>query len=76
MIYGHQNYYHTMFYYDFTRHDFGRRIMARVDTISLSIDGKIIMECYDNVMDFFIRLVREKLSAFQLRDAFKVYLTE
>jgi hypothetical protein len=50
--------------------------MARVDTISLSIDGKIIMECYDNVMDFFTRLVREKLSAFQLRDAFKVYLTE
>lgn len=76
MIYGHQNYYHKMFYYDFTRHDFGRRIMANVDTISLSIDGKIIMECYDDVMDFFTRLVREKMSAFQLRDAFKVYLTE
>ena len=76
MIYGHQNYYHTMFYYDFTRHDFGRHIMAHVDTVSLSIDGKIIMECYAGVMDFFTRLVREKLSAFQLRDAFKVYLTE
>lgn len=76
MIYGHQNYYHTMFYYDITRHDFARHIMARVDTISLSIDGKILMECYVDVMNFFTRLVREKLSAFQLCDAFKVYLTE
>lgn len=76
MIYGHQNHYHTMFYYDVTSHDFGRQLMTHVDTISLSTDGKIIMECYDDVMDFFTRLVREKLSAFQLRDAFKVYLTD
>lgn len=50
--------------------------MAHVDTVCLSIDGKIIMECYNDVMNFFTRLVREKLSDFQLRDAFKVFLTE
>ena len=45
---------------------------SQVDMICLSLDGKILMETYDGVMEFFTSLVRERLSGFQLRDAFKV----
>ena len=45
-----------------------------VDMVCLSLDGKILMETYDGVMEFFTSLIREKLAGFQLRDAFKVNL--
>lgn len=32
----------------------------------LSIDGKIIMECYDEVFDFFRRCIVSRLSDFKL----------
>ena len=69
---GHHTQYAKLFYYDVTCHDFGRRIISQVDMICLSLDGKILMETYDGVMEFFTSLVRERLSGFQLRDAFKV----
>ena len=71
---GHHTQYAKLFYYDVTCHDFGRRITSQVDMICLSLDGKILMETYDGVMEFFTSLVRERLAGFQLRDAFKVNL--
>ena len=71
---GHEYQYSKWFYYDVTCHDFGRRLISQVDMICLSCDGKIVMETYNGVMDFFTRLIREKMAGFQLRDAFKVEL--
>ena len=72
--YGHEGKYSKWFYYDEAYYDWGRSVLACVDMICLSCDGKILMEAYNDVMSFFTRLIREKLSAFQLRDAFKVEL--
>ena len=70
--YGHEGKYSKWFYYDVAYHDWGRSVLSHVDMICLSYAGKIVMEDYNDIMAFFTRLIREKLSAFQLRDAFKV----
>ena len=42
--------------------------------ICLSYDGKIVMGNGNDIMDFFTRLISEKMSGLQLRDAIKVEL--
>ena len=44
-------------------------VRASQDMIALSLDGKIIMECYGSVLDFFTRLIREKLSKYRLSES-------
>lgn len=52
---------------------------CRVDTgatqIILSIDGKILMECYEGLFDFFTRMIRERLSKYKLADALLVSIS-
>ncbi|MBO5594832.1 MAG: hypothetical protein J5931_09540 [Prevotella sp.] len=52
---------------------------CRVDTgatqIILSIDGKILMECYEGLFDFFTRMIRERLSKYRLADALLVSIS-
>ena len=43
--------------------------------IMLSIDGKIVMECYDRLFKFFTRLIRERLSKYRLANALFVAIS-
>ena len=49
---------------------------VRMDMVILSLDGKIMMECYDDLFGFFTRLIREKLSNYRLADSLIVDITE
>jgi hypothetical protein len=49
---------------------------VRMDMVILSLDGKIMMECYDGLFSFFTRLIREKLSSYRLADSLFVDITE
>lgn len=45
------------------------------DIIILSIDGKILMECYQSLFDFFTRLIRDKLSKYRLAESLMVCIS-
>lgn len=49
---------------------------VRMDMVILSLDGKIMMECYGSLFDFFTRLIREKLSNYRLADSLIIDITE
>lgn len=49
---------------------------VRMNMVILSLDGKIMMECYDDLFDFFTRLIREKLSNYRLSDSLYIDITE
>ncbi len=49
-----------------------RYIETQQEIIALSLDGKIIMECYNDVLEFFTKLIREKLGKYRLADAMVV----
>ena len=49
---------------------------VEMDMVVLSLDGKVFMECYDNLFKFFLQLIREKLSYFQLADSLQISITE
>lgn len=54
-------------------------ITYRLDTsatqIILSLDGKILMECYEGLFDFFTRMIRERLSKYRLAEALLVSIS-
>lgn len=43
--------------------------------ISLSFDGKIIMECYNSLFEFFQDLIKEKFSKYLIAKAIRVTIT-
>ena len=47
-----------------------------VNHILLSLAGKILMECYDDMFAFFTRLIRERMAPYKLADSLLVYITE
>lgn len=55
--------------YEDTINGWERYINASMDMVALSLDGKIIMECYVSVLDCFKRLIREKLSKYRLSES-------
>lgn len=46
-----------------------------VEQILLSADGKIIMECWGDLFRFFTRLIKERLSKYQLADSLLVAIS-
>ena len=46
----------------------------RVENIMLSIDGKILMECYDDLFRFFLNCIRKRLEQYKLADALAIYI--
>lgn len=46
-----------------------------VNQIILSLDGKIIMECYDDLFVFFTNLIKEKLSKYRLSESLMVNIS-
>lgn len=48
---------------------------ARVQNILLSMDGKIIMECYESLLRFFTECIKERLHKFRLANALEVYIS-
>lgn len=50
-------------------------LRTNIEQIILSIDGKIIMECYDDVFSFFTCLIKERLSKYQLTNSLLVEIS-
>ena len=50
-------------------------LTTSVEQIILSLDGKIIMECWGSLFDFFTRLIRERLSKYRLADSLMVEIS-
>ncbi len=48
---------------------------TNVEQIILSIDGKIWMECWGDLFDFFARLIKEKLSKYRLAESLMVEIS-
>lgn len=55
---------------------FNNRFYVTVENLILSIDGKILMECYDDLFRFFTCCVKKRLEAFKLSDAILVYISD
>ena len=51
-------------------------LYVNMDLVLLSVDGKIIMEGYNELFAFFTRIIREKFSDYRLADSLFVYITE
>ena len=47
-----------------------------IDYVILSLTGKIIMECYAQLFEFFTRLIRERLPEFRLADGLIIDITD
>ena len=45
------------------------------EQIILSLDGKIIMECYSGLFEFFTKLIKEKLSKYKLAESLMVAIS-
>lgn len=50
-------------------------LYVSVEQIILSIDGKIIMECYHDLFAFFTRLLQETLKCYNLSNSLIVYIS-
>ena len=72
-------YYQKYYYYDYIKHfenDYCWEIPTRIYSVNLSVDGKAYMEFFGyGVIDFFERLVKDRLQSFRLRDAFNIHFT-
>ena len=44
------------------------------ESVLLSMDGKIVMECYNSILRFFTECVRERLKQYKLAKALSVYI--
>ena len=49
---------------------------VQMELVLLSIDGKIIMEGYNELFAFFTRIIREKLADYRLSGSLFVYITD
>lgn len=65
---------YMIYYTDFPR-GWTNSLDTNVEQIILSLDGKIIMECYDEIFHFFARLIKERLSKYRLANALLVYIS-
>lgn len=65
-----------LYYYPMESPSFWGHFHVGMDFIILSLDGKIIMECYDSLFEFFTRIIREKLANYLLSDSLFVYISE
>jgi hypothetical protein len=72
-------YYQDDYYHDYIYHfENGYRweIPTTLYSVNLSFDGKAYMECFGyGVIDFFERLIKDRLQSFRLRDAINIHFT-
>ena len=50
-------------------------LYINVEQIILSIDGKIVMECYNDLFAFFTRLLRTQFEKYRLTNSLLVYIS-
>ena len=67
--------YDTYLYYPIEGGDGFYSLYANVKQIILSMDGKIMMECYNDLFSFFTKLIHEKMRQYKLSDSLLVYIT-
>lgn len=76
----HGEYYYQQDYYrDYIQYfekNYGWEIPTTMYSVNLSVDGKAYMEFFGyGVIDFFERLIKDRLQPFRLRDAFNIHFT-
>ena len=59
----------------FCREVWNYSLETRATQIMLSMDGKILMECFGPLFDFFTRMIRERLSKYQLANGLLVSIS-
>ena len=59
----------------FRREVWRHMLETRATQIMLSMDGKILMECFGSICGFFTRMIRERLSKYRLADALLVSIS-
>ena len=64
------------YFYPLDGSDFFYQPYVYMDMVILSLDGKIMMECYWSLFCFFTRIIREKLSNYRLADSLFIDITE
>ena len=64
-----------VFYYTPYPGGWTQSLDTKVEQIILSLDGKIIMECYNGVFEFFGSIIKERLSKYRLADSLLVYIS-
>ena len=52
-----------------------RSLDTSMSMIVLSMDGKILMECFNDLFDFFTRIIREQLSKYRLAESLRVCIS-
>lgn len=62
------------YYYTELPGRYGRGIRTNVSMIDLSLDGKILIECYEGLFHFIERLLRKRFSKYRLSDSLIVAL--
>ena len=63
-------------YIDYYEKSWCLEIPATMYSVNLSVDGKAYMEFFGyGVIDFFERLIKDRLQSFRLRDAFNIHFT-
>ena len=59
----------------FRREVWRHMLETRATQIMLSMDGKILMECFGSICGFFTRMIRERLSKYQLANGLLVSIS-
>lgn len=57
------------------KHKAWNSLYASVKGIDLSIDGKILMECYESLFEFFTLLMKEKFSKYSISKTLRVTIS-
>lgn len=57
------------------KHQAWNSLYAYVEGIDLSIDGKILMECYENLFKFLTSIIREKFNKYPISKTLLVTIT-
>ena len=65
-----------LYYYPMENPNYYHGFSVEMDIVGLSFDGKIIMECYNDLFAFLTRTIRERLSDYRIANGLFVYLTE
>lgn len=51
-----------------------KRVLVRTEVLLLSFEGKILMECYDSLFDFFRRSIINQFPDFEIAKTIDVYI--
>ncbi len=60
---------------DYLRYSVWSHLHVQKEEINISINGKIIMECYDRLFVYLRKCIRDRYSHFKLANALNIYIS-